>query len=170
MIRGILIVNNQGKIRLSKFYEEMTLQQQQDIIRDCYVSVSKRPTTACNFLEGTKWGGKEIKLIYRQYATLYFIFCVDASESELAILDLIQVFVESIDKVFENVCELDIVFHIDKIYYILEEVIQGGLVLETNTQEINQMYKEQQLKENEEKLFKSPNLEKIGDKIKKSFH
>lgn len=32
------------------------------------------------------------------------------------------------------------------------------------------MYKEQQLKENEEKLFKSPNLEKIGDKIKKSFH
>ena len=31
------------------------------------------------------------KLIYRHYATLYFIFIVDGSESELGILDLIQV-------------------------------------------------------------------------------
>ena len=31
------------------------------------------------------------KLIYRHYATLYFVFIVDGSESELGILDLIQV-------------------------------------------------------------------------------
>ncbi len=31
------------------------------------------------------------QLIYRHYATLYFVFCVDSSESELGILDLIQV-------------------------------------------------------------------------------
>lgn len=36
-------------------------------------------------------GGSENKLIYRHYATLYFVFCVDSSESELGILDLIQV-------------------------------------------------------------------------------
>ena len=38
--------------------------------------------------------GKDTKLIYRHYATLYFIFAVDQAESELGILDLIQVFVE----------------------------------------------------------------------------
>jgi len=53
-------------------------------------------------------------LIYRHYATLYFIFAVDEAESELGILDLIQVFVEALDKCFENVCELDLIFHIDK--------------------------------------------------------
>lgn len=29
--------------------------------------------------------------MYRNYATLYFVFVVDTSESELGILDLIQV-------------------------------------------------------------------------------
>ncbi|GIY77364.1 AP-3 complex subunit sigma-2 [Caerostris extrusa] len=46
-------------------------------------------------------GGSDFKLIYRHYATLYFVFCVDSSESELGILDLIQVFVETLDKCFE---------------------------------------------------------------------
>ena len=32
--------------------------------------------------------------------TLYFIFCVDSSESELGILDLIQVFVETLRQMF----------------------------------------------------------------------
>ena len=38
-----------------------------------------------------KLGGGDFRLIYRHYATLYFVFCVDSSESELGILDLIQV-------------------------------------------------------------------------------
>lgn len=40
-------------------------------------------------------GGKDSKVIYRHYATLYFVFVVDSSESELGILDLIQVGVHS---------------------------------------------------------------------------
>ena len=43
------------------------------------------------------------------------MFCVDSSESELGILDLIQVFVETLDKCFENVCELDLIFHMDTV-------------------------------------------------------
>lgn len=60
-------------------------------------------------------GGADYKLIYRHYATLYFVFCVDSSESELGILDLIQVLVETLDRCFENVCELDLIFHVDKV-------------------------------------------------------
>ena len=54
-------------------------------------------------------------MVYRNYATLYFVFVVDGAESELGILDLIQVFVESLDRAFENVCELDLVFHFDEV-------------------------------------------------------
>uniref|UniRef100_A0A452VGX0 Adaptor related protein complex 3 subunit sigma 1 n=1 Tax=Ursus maritimus TaxID=29073 RepID=A0A452VGX0_URSMA len=81
-------------------------------------------------------GGSDNKLIYRHYATLYFVFCVDSSESELGILDLIQVFVETLDKCFENVCELDLIFHVDKVHNILAEMVMGGMVLETNMNEI----------------------------------
>ena len=60
--------------------------------------ISKRSDRLCNFLEGgTELGehssacrcslisdaGKEAKIIYRHYATLYFVFLVDSLESEL---------------------------------------------------------------------------------------
>jgi AP-3 complex subunit sigma len=99
------------------------------------------------------------KLIYRSFATLYFVFVVDQvlrysltsnqSESELAILDLIQVFVEALDRVFTNVCELDLIFKPDQVASILQEIItvsissyrvpKGGMVLETKLSEIMAM-------------------------------
>lgn len=45
-------------------------------------------------------------------------------------------FVETLDKCFENVCELDLIFHVDKVHYILNELVMGGMVLETNMTEI----------------------------------
>ena len=53
--------------------------------------------------------------VYRLYATLMFVFVIDEAESELAVLDLIQVFVEVLDRSFENVCELDLIFNPDKV-------------------------------------------------------
>ena len=86
------------------------------------------------------------------YATLYFVFVVDSAESELAILDIIQVFVETLDKSFENVCELDMIFHSDEVFifiyvffqfhYILDEIIQGGLVLNVDLEDLQNSLKE----------------------------
>jgi AP-3 complex subunit sigma len=106
---------------------------QQNVIRKIYQQVSQRSDSFCNYLEGSipEWGDTT-KIIYRHYATLYFIFAVDKQESDLGILDLIQVFVEALDKNFENVCELDLIFHPDKVNYILDEIIMAGMVLETN--------------------------------------
>lgn len=107
------------------------------MIRDIYTQVSKRPDTLCNFLEGSvRYWGDGVKLIYRHYATLYFVFAVDQQESDLGILDLIQVFVETLDKCFENVCELDLIFHSDKVQFVLDEIVMGGMVLETNINDI----------------------------------
>lgn len=43
---------------------------------------------------------------------------------------------EALDKCFENVCELDLIFHADKVNYILDEIIMAGMVLETNINHI----------------------------------
>merc|ERR1712188_221891 len=86
--------------------------------------------------------GGDTQIIYRHFATLYFIVIYDKAESELGILDLIQVYVETLDKSFENVCELDIIFNQQKAGLILDEMITGGLVLETSSQAIVAKYKE----------------------------
>jgi len=88
-------------------------------------------------IKGDAWNADDTRIVYRLYATLYFVFVVDGSESELGVLDLIQVFVESLDRAFDNVCELDLVFHFDEVHHILAELIQGGMVLETNVEEIS---------------------------------
>lgn len=156
-IHAILVINNHGQPRLLKFYNQyitpnhdsdsktagtnaaptiLSDARKQGMIYECFQLVSKRSDSICNFLENTVHFGSSYKLIYRHYATLYFIFVVDGAESELGILDLIQVFVESLDKCFENVCELDLIFHVDKCYYILDEIIQDGCVVETSLKEI----------------------------------
>ncbi|XP_022859898.1 AP-3 complex subunit sigma, partial [Olea europaea var. sylvestris] len=79
---------------------------------------------------------QDVRLVYKTYATLYFVFIFDSSENELAMLDLMQVFVEALDKCFSNVCEIDVVFNFNKVHTILDEFILGGQVLETNSSEV----------------------------------
>ena len=81
----------------------------------------------------------ENKVVFRTYATLTFIFIIDEEESELGILDLIQVFVEILDNLFKNVCEVDLVFNPHKLGYVLDELIVDGLVCETNIKEVCQI-------------------------------
>ncbi|KAL3205066.1 hypothetical protein MRX96_011381 [Rhipicephalus microplus] len=127
MIKAILIFNQYGKVRLTKFYERIHEEEQQHIIRQVFQLVSRRGEDVCNFLEGGDLvKNSDYKIIYRRYATLYIVFCADSSESELGILDLIQVLVELLDKAFENVCELDLVFHVDQVHHILNELVMGG--------------------------------------------
>ena len=49
------------------------------------------------------------KLIYRRYASLFFIVGVDSHENELAILEFIHCLVETFDKYFENVVCMTII-------------------------------------------------------------
>ena len=40
--------------------------------------------------------------------------------------------VETLDKYFENVCELDIMFNIEKAHFIIDEMIMNGQIIESN--------------------------------------
>jgi AP-3 complex subunit sigma len=75
-------------------------------------------------------------ITYRHYATLYFILISTSTESPLALLDLIQVFVESLDRLFENVCELDLIFNFETLHAALGEIIVGGVVVETSLEKV----------------------------------
>lgn len=75
-------------------------------------------------------------ITYRHYATLYFIMISTSTESPLALLDLIQVFVEALDRLFENVCELDLIFNFETLHATLAEMVVGGIVIETNLETV----------------------------------
>jgi len=142
MIHAVLIFNTTGTPRLTKFYTTLKAPDANVAVpQRIFKLISSRPVQACNFLDVPDLDlgfpvDDGVRVVYRNYATLYIVFVADGAESELGVLDLIQVFVESLDRAFRNVCELDLVFHFDEVHHILAEVIQGGLVLETNVEEI----------------------------------
>jgi AP-3 complex subunit sigma len=92
-------VNTSGVSRLTKFYTTPQ-KSPQLLVEKIFSLVSSRSQALCNFLDAPELDsflnhpsrtGERLQIIYRNYATLYFIFVVDSSESELGILDLIQV-------------------------------------------------------------------------------
>merc|ERR1712125_25339 len=115
---------------------------------------SRVDDNCCCFAEDDSLFGEGHKIIYRHFATLYFIFVADTAESELGVLDLIQVFVQVLDACFENVCELDLIYHFDRVNYILDEIVMSGMVLETNADLVVQSIKEtKQLEQQESSTF-----------------
>ena len=75
---------------------------------------------------------KELKIVYKRYASLFFCLAVEPGDNELLTLEIIHRYVEVLDKYFGNVCELDIIFNFEKAYHVLDELILGGEIQETS--------------------------------------
>lgn len=76
------------------------------------------------------------KVVYRRYASLYFIIGIDQEENELAISEIIHFIVETMDAYFGSVCELDIMFNFDKVHFLIDEVISNGCIVEGSSRNV----------------------------------
>lgn len=90
-------------------------------------STLQRSRAASNILEYGQY-----KIVYKQYAGLFFSCCIDLSDNELVVLESMHLFVELLDHYFEQVCELDLIFNFHKVYLILDQFILAGEVQETS--------------------------------------
>ncbi len=50
MINAVLVFNNAGQPRLTKFYTQLDTSVQQRLISEIFTLVANRPSSACNFL------------------------------------------------------------------------------------------------------------------------
>ncbi|KAF7819738.1 AP-4 complex subunit sigma [Senna tora] len=152
-IRFVLMVNKQGQTRLAQYYEYLTIEERRalegEIVRKCLARTEQQPFLIvvdkidlhmwlilfhcgqCSFVEHRNY-----KIVYRRYASLFFLVGVDDGENELAILEFIHLLVETMDRHFGNVCELDIMFHLEKAHFMLEEMVMNGCIVETSKSNI----------------------------------
>ena len=140
MIHFILLFSRQGKLRLQKWYEARDSKDKKKIIRELTGLILQRKQKMCNFIEY-----KDMCIVYKRYASLFFCFAVDKTDNELGVLEVIHRYVEVLDKYFGSVCELDIIFNFEKgnskiytsihlyiillyfvAYFILDELLLGG--------------------------------------------
>lgn len=82
--------------------------------------LSRKPHT-CNFLEL-----RDTKIVYKRYASLFFVCGISAGDNELCTLEIIHRFVETLDRYFGNVTELDLIFNFQQAYAVMDEVLVAG--------------------------------------------
>lgn len=78
----------------------------------------------------------DTKIVYRRYASLFFIAGCSSEDNELMTLEIIHRYVEQMDKYYGNVCELDIIFSFTKAYYILDELLLAGELQESSKKNV----------------------------------
>mmetsp|Transcript_8611 Transcript_8611/g.21344 ORF Transcript_8611/g.21344 Transcript_8611/m.21344 type:complete len:146 (-) Transcript_8611:405-842(-) len=127
-IKFVLLVNKQGQTRLAKYFTEFLTTDERrvlegEIVRKCLSRTDKQ----CSFFEF-----RQYKIVYRRYASLFFMMGVDEEENELAMLEFIHCFVEVLDKHFGQVCELDIMNEPEMVHYIMDEMLLNGYIVDTN--------------------------------------
>ena len=123
--------NKQGRTRLSKWYININEEEKIKIQNEVYRTIILRDIKESNIIEY-----KNYKIVYKKYASLYFVFGIDTDDNELASLELIHLFVETLDKYFGSVCELDVVYNFYKVYTVLDELLVGGEIVETSKMNI----------------------------------
>ncbi|XP_037324720.1 AP-1 complex subunit sigma-2-like isoform X1 [Pungitius pungitius] len=123
----MLLFSRQGKLRLQKWYVPLSDKEKKKITRELVQTVLARKPKMCSFLE---W--RDLKVVYKRYASLYFCCAIEDQDNELITLEIIHRYVELLDKYFGSVCELDIIFNFEKAYFILDEFLLGGEAQETS--------------------------------------
>ncbi|CAD6581599.1 MAG: AP-1 adaptor complex sigma subunit Aps1, partial [Cyphobasidiales sp. Tagirdzhanova-0007] len=130
-ISYVLLVSRQGKVRLAKWFSTLPAKQKAKVVKDVTQLVLARRTRMCNFLEY-----KDTKVVYRRYASLFFVTGIGAADNELVTLEIIHRYVELLDKYFGNVCELDLIFNFQKAYAMLDELILAGELQESSKKSV----------------------------------
>ncbi|XP_078378913.1 AP-1 complex subunit sigma-2-like isoform X2 [Oculina patagonica] len=151
----MLLFSRQGKLRLQKWYTASSQKEKKKITRDLITTVLARKPKMCSFLEY-----KDMKVVYKRYASLYFCVAIEKDDNELLTLEIIHRYVELLDKYFGSVCELDIIFNFEKAYFMLDELILGGEIQETSKKNVLKAISAQDLLQEEGELQRT--LEEMG--------
>ncbi|KAL4933070.1 AP-1 complex subunit sigma [Aspergillus undulatus] len=130
-IHYLILLSRQGKVRLAKWFTTLSPKEKAKIIKDVTQLVLSRRTRMCNFLEY-----KDTKVVYRRYASLFFIAGCASTDNELITLEVVHRYVEQMDKYYGNVCELDIIFNFQKAYFILDELLLAGEMQESSKKNV----------------------------------
>ncbi|GKT52570.1 AP-1 complex subunit sigma-1 [Colletotrichum spaethianum] len=151
-IHYLILLSRQGKVRLAKWFTTLSPKEKAKIVKDVSQLVLARRTRMCNFLEykgqlpmkpgiiiaehRLTFFHADSKIVYRRYASLFFIAGAASDDNELITLEIIHRYVEQMDKYYGNVCELDIIFSFTKAYYILDELLLAGELQESSKKNV----------------------------------
>ncbi|TPX37542.1 hypothetical protein SmJEL517_g00488 [Synchytrium microbalum] len=123
-----LIIANGSRVRLKRFWKKLDGDQLSEArLQEILKLVSSRKSEMSSIMDF-----EELIVIHRKFASLNFIALCLPPENEFAVLEFLQYFVEALAAQFESLAEIDIMFQLDKVYMLLDELVSNGSIVQTS--------------------------------------
>ena len=139
MIECLMIISKTGILRFIKIFSENESSLNKETLLESTINYI-RSSNDTQIIYDFPYNNSNKTLVYRIFGGIYIVMIVDDLENELAIIDFINVIMKALDEVFGGICELHIILNPEKIYLLIDEAICGGMVIETNKNEIIKNY------------------------------
>merc|ERR1711915_856597 len=132
-IKGVAILDNDGERIFSKYYDETfpTVKEQKEFEKNLFQKTSKQNAEII-MLEG-------LTVVYRSNIDLYFYIMGSQFENELILVSVLNALYDAVSIMLrKNVEKRFLLDHLDGVLLAIDELVDGGVVLEADASNIVQ--------------------------------
>ncbi|KAJ8046022.1 AP-4 complex subunit sigma-1 [Holothuria leucospilota] len=126
MLKFVLMITKKGQTRLSHYFERREIKDRPTLEADLLRKIRQRSLDQCSFFDY-----QDLRITYRLYQNIYIIVGTDTEENGISVLEFIQLFMEVLHTYFSPITEIDIMYNLDKVHMVLEEIVTNGCIVET---------------------------------------
>ncbi|KAJ8384224.1 hypothetical protein AAFF_G00207720 [Aldrovandia affinis] len=133
-VKAVFIVDNDGNRLLSKYYDSElypSMKEQKNFERNVFNKTHKTDSEIA-FLEG-------MTIVYKSNIDLFFYVVGSAQENELMLMVVLNCLFDSLSQILrKNVEKKWLLENMDGVFLVLDEIIDGGVILESDPQQVIQ--------------------------------
>eukprot|EP00794_Sanderia_malayensis_P017728 gene17728-19500_t len=132
-IKGVAILDNDGERIVAKYYDDTfaSIKEQREFEKNLYNKTS-RQNAEIIMLEG-------LTVVYRSNVDLYFYVMGSSHENELILASVLNALYDAVSQMLKkNVEKRFLMDHLDAIYLAIDELVDGGVILEADSNSIVQ--------------------------------
>uniref|UniRef100_A0A2D4G1F9 Coatomer subunit zeta n=2 Tax=Micrurus corallinus TaxID=54390 RepID=A0A2D4G1F9_MICCO len=132
-IKAIFILDSFGQRLLAKYYDNTfsTTKEQKNFERNVFNKTHKTESEIA-FLEG-------LTIVYKSSIDLFFYVVGSSHENELMLMSVLSCLFESLSHMLrKNVEKRILVENMDGVFLVVDEIVDGGVIMESDSQQVIQ--------------------------------
>ncbi|XP_067869732.1 coatomer subunit zeta-1-like isoform X2 [Heterodontus francisci] len=132
-VKAIIILDNDGERLHAKYYDDTypSTKQQRSFEKNIFSKTHKNDSEIA-FLEG-------LTIIYKSSVDLYFYIVGNSQENELMLMAVLNCLFDSLSQMLrKNVEKKSLMENMDGVLLIMDEIVDGGVILESDPQQVIQ--------------------------------
>ncbi|XP_038634954.1 coatomer subunit zeta-1-like isoform X1 [Scyliorhinus canicula] len=132
-VKAIIILDNDGERLHAKYYDNAypSTKEQRNFEKNIFSKTHKNDSEIA-FLEG-------LTVIYKSSVDLYFYIVGNPQENELMLMTVLNCLFDSLSQMLrKNVEKKSLMENMDGVLLIMDEIVDGGVILESDPQQVIQ--------------------------------